>query len=428
MFPDFQYVFNYFFGIDIPGLSIAKTFGFFVAMAFVLGAIVLSKELKRKHEEGLIEPTIAPKKINQPITSGAILLQGLLGFLLGYKIIGLFTDASTASADPMSYIMSSKGHLLAGVIGGLIFGFLKYQEKNKLKGKKEETVNVKTYPHQRVADILIVAAIAGFAGAKIFNAFETWEDFVSNPIESLFSGSGLTFYGGLIVATIALYYYSKKINLSFKHLCDAVAPTLILAYGIGRLGCQFAGDGDWGVYNSAYITQADGQLAKAAPGDFEKLVVQLPEMSREFGNDPTAVPHIYAPANVLPQWMVAQNYPNNVNREGVKLPNFNGHYNTVLPAGVFPTPIYEFFACLLIFGILMAVRKKFKYPMQLFGLYLIFNGLERFLVEKIRVNYKYDWGFIHPSQAEIISTILILIGIYLLLFNPFKRTTKVAGS
>lgn len=423
MFPDFQYIFNYFFGIDLPGLSIAKTFGFFVAIAFILGAFVLNKELKRKNEEGLIEPIITNKKINQPITSGAIALQAFLGFLLGYKIIGLFTDAPIASSDPMGYILSGKGHLLAGIIGAGLFGFLKWQEKNKIKDKKEETIKVKVYPHHRVADILIVAAIAGFAGAKIFNAFETWEDFLNNPVESLLSGSGLTFYGGLIVATIALYFFSKKINLPFKHLCDAVAPTLILAYGIGRLGCQFAGDGDWGVYNSAYITQADGQLAKAAPGDFEKLVVQLPEMSREFNNNPQAVPHIYAPASILPRWMLAQNYPNNVNREGVKLPNFNGHYNTVLPAGVFPTPVYEFFACTLIFGILMAVRKRFKWPMQLFGLYLIFNGIERFLVEKIRVNYKYDWGFIHPSQAEIISTVLVLIGIYLLCFNPFKKAT-----
>jgi phosphatidylglycerol:prolipoprotein diacylglycerol transferase len=50
------------------------------------------------------------------------------------------------------------------------------------------------------------------------------------------------------------------------------------------------------------------------------------------------------------------------------------------------------------------------------------NGAERFLVEKIRVNYKYDWGFIHPTQAEIISFSLILLGISILLFYRDKKS------
>jgi len=57
----------------------------------------------------------------------------------------------------------------------------------------------------------------------------------------------------------------------------------------------------------------------------------------------------------------------------------------------------------------------------MFGLYLVFNGIERFLVETIRVNYKYNWGFIHPSQAEIISTLLVISGLGLLLFYKNKK-------
>ena len=64
----------------------------------------------------------------------------------------------------------------------------------------------------------------------------------------------------------------------------------------------------------------------------------------------------------------------------------------------------------------------------MFGLYLVFAGVERFLVELVRVNYKYDWGFIHPSQAEIISVILFVTGMALLLFyrpkaEAFATTT-----
>jgi phosphatidylglycerol:prolipoprotein diacylglycerol transferase len=67
------------------------------------------------------------------------------------------------------------------------------------------------------------------------------------------------------------------------------------------------------------------------------------------------------------------------------------------------------------------MRKRFAQPLHIFGLYLIVNGLERFFVEKIRVNYKYDWGFIHPTQAEIISSCLVFIGIGILLFYKKKK-------
>ena len=56
----------------------------------------------------------------------------------------------------------------------------------------------------------------------------------------------------------------------------------------------------------------------------------------------------------------------------------------------------------------------------MFGTYLIFVGVERFLVELIRVNYKYNWGFIHPTQAEILSVVLVFIGLGLLLFYKDK--------
>ena len=64
----------------------------------------------------------------------------------------------------------------------------------------------------------------------------------------------------------------------------------------------------------------------------------------------------------------------------------------------------------LIFLFLWSIRKKIKIPGMLFFIYLTLNGIERFFIEKIRVNTKYDiLGGI--TQAEIISSILILTGI-----------------
>jgi prolipoprotein diacylglyceryltransferase len=66
------------------------------------------------------------------------------------------------------------------------------------------------------------------------------------------------------------------------------------------------------------------------------------------------------------------------------------------------------------------LRKRFTRTLQMFGTYLILVGVERFFVELIRVNSKYDWGFIHPTQAEILSVILVITGVCLLLFYRDK--------
>ena len=78
---------------------------------------------------------------------------------------------------------------------------------------------------------------------------------------------------------------------------------------------------------------------------------------------------------------------------------------------------------LLIFAMLWKIRKKITIPGCLFFIYLIFNGLERFLIEKIRVNNEYDiLGGI--TQAEIISFILIITGISAVFYLFFSNKSK----
>lgn len=314
-------------------ICIFKTFGFFVAMAFLAAAQVTILEMKRKERQGLLQPVT--KMIDGKLT--------------------------------------------------------------------------KMMPHQLITEIVFAAAIGGIIGAKIFNALETWNDFIKDPIGSLFSRSGLTFYGGFIVATIVLYYYTKKYKFPFKHLCDATAPAIMLAYGLGRLGCQFSGDGDWGIYNTAYVTETTGNLRVATPADASYI-----------NHIQQGVPGIAVPApSGVPTWIVAMNYPHNVGYEGMNIQGCTGEYCTVLPIAVFPTPIYEFTAGVLLFVLMWAMRKKLKYPLHMFGFYLVLAGVERFLVELIRVNTKYDWGFIKPTQAEILSVALFLCGTALfIIYRP----------
>lgn len=427
MYPDFQYLLQSLFGTEMPQwLSIFKTFGFLVALAFLGAAWALTKELRRKEQEGLLQPETKTVETGKPVSNQEIIISALLGFIGGFKAVGMLTNAAEVAPDPMAYLISMKGSLLGGIAGAALAAYVKYNDKKKQANEKPGTKQVTIWPHQRVAEIAIISAISGIIGAKIFNAFETWDQFIANPIESLISSSGLTFYGGLIVATASLYYYARKHNISFKHLCDAAAPALILAYGIGRLGCQFAGDGDWGIFNSAYVTQPDTKLVQVDKPVFENVVHNNAHYFINNFKSVNEVPNIYAPApSWLPNWMFAMNYPHNVNNEGVPIEGCTGYYCSVLPVGVFPTPLYEAVAGVLLFLFLWSLRRRLKRPLQMFGAYLIVNGLERFLVEKIRVNYKYDWGFIHPTQAEIISFVLILCGAGLLLF--YKGKTKAAS-
>lgn len=273
-------------------------------------------------------------------------------------------------------------------------------------------------PHQRVPDIIVMAAVAGLLGAKIFHNLENWGDFVKDPIGALFSFSGLTFYGGLIVASYVIIRYAIKKNINVWQLIDSAAPSLMLAYGVGRMGCHFSGDGDWGIYNSAYVTDAAGKIVPADPAKFQEMVKASEQFFvRQYGSL-EHIPHaaFTKPAGLsfLPDWLFAYGYPHNVINEGVQMAGCAGKYCSVLPVSVYPTALYEIITCLILFAVLFALRKKVTVPGMLFGIYLIMNGVERFFIEKIRVNTKYDIFGFHPTQAEIISSLMVIGGAVLI--------------
>ena len=293
---------------------------------------------------------------------------------------------------------------------------LKWYEKNKQRLPQPQEKKVRIWPHDRVGDLTIYAFIFGFVGAKIFNSLENWGDFVRDPISSLFSFSGLTFYGGLICAALAIWNYARKHGIGFWHLNDAAAPGLMLAYAVGRIGCQVAGDGDWGILNSAYLTNAAGKTAPANPADFARIVQQYKEVYLPQFGSLDKVPHLAVKApSFLPDWLFAYPYPHNVINDGVRMADCNGPFCNVLPIPVFPTPFYETLVCLGLFFVLWGLRKRLRVPGVLFSIYLILNGIERFFVEKIRVNTKYDKLPFQPTQAELISAGLVIAGVWIYL-------------
>jgi prolipoprotein diacylglyceryltransferase len=425
MYPNLYYAFRDLFGFELKGLRFVNSFGFFVALAFLAAAWILTQELKRKERAGLLPHKEVKITVGYPATVGDLLLNFILGFILGYKIIGLFLSNGPASEDPQAFIFSSQGNWPIGIGLGILFAGLKWWEKNKQKMAKPEERIVRIWPHDRVGDLVIYAAIFGFAGAKIFHNLENWDEFAANPIEALLSFSGLTFYGGLICAALAIWVYARRQKIGFKYLCDSAAPALMLAYAIGRLGCQVSGDGDWGILNSAYITTKDAKVVLADSVGFQRtLELNSRFYLHNFHADSLSEIHhtsVKAPS-WLPDWMVAYNYPHNVVNEGVAIDGCkDNNYCNQLPVPVFPTPFYEAITCFLLFLLLWSLRTKLKVPGTLFAVYLIVNGVERFFVEKIRVNTKYSIFGFHPTQAELISATLVISGILLYVFLSRKK-------
>lgn len=357
------------FGINIP-LPI-QTYGFFFALALLTAAYLYYFEYKRKEKEGKMIPFYVNETIGEAPNAQFVIFNFIFSFLIGYKLIEALIHYKEFVANPQEMILSARGNFIGGLIFAIIVTVSAYWKKNEKKLPKPETVQKELYPHNIVGNMFIIVGVAGIAGAKIFDVLQpqNFKSFLENPISSLLSFSGLTFYGGIIGGFIAGIIFLKKYNINIIHSLDTLAPAAAIGYGIGRIGCQVSGDGCWGMANTA------------------------------------PKPHWL---NIVPNWAWSYDYPNNVLHEVLKSP-------------VFPTPFYETLMMLIIFGVLWAIRKKIQIPGLLFAIYLILSAVERFLIEFIRATHRYNLFGLQLSQAQIISIFLFAIGLALIVLMIVKK-------
>lgn len=380
MYPTISDALRDLFGINIP-LPL-PSFGFFVAISFLLAAYFFTIELKRKEGNGLLKPTIKPVVVGAPASIQDLILNGLFGFVIGFKLPILVLEYSDFVLNPPSYILSTKGIFMGGVIGAAIGVYLRKKEADKTKLPNPKTEMVTMHPYEHVSNMTLIAAVAGILGAKLFHNLENLDELMADPLGALTSFSGLSIYGGLIIGGGAVLFYAVKNGMKWIHVADACAPGLMAAYGMGRVGCQVAGDGDWGMPNDA----------------------PQPEWM-----------------SFLPDWTWAYDYPNNV--LGIDLKEDFAQMGLESITGkAWPTPFYETIMAIIIFAILWSLRKKINVPGIIFSIYLTLNGVERFLIEQIRINPDYHFAGLSFTQAELIAVILFSSGILgMVYFNKNKN-------
>jgi phosphatidylglycerol:prolipoprotein diacylglycerol transferase len=221
------------------------------------------------------------------------------------------------------------------------------------------------YNTELASTIVFAAAIGGLLGARLLFIVEEWDNFLAAPMNYILTGAGFTWYGGFLGGVIAVSWVIKKNQIPWLVGADIAAPALALAYGVGRIGCHVAGDGDWGK-----VTDVPWAVA------YTRAIIGWADPN-------TGIP-----------------YP-----PGVR---------------VHPTPIYEFIGGVIVFGILWSLRKRNYAPGTIAWLYLILGGIARFVVEFWRINPSLAFGL---SEAQWFSLILMILGFILLVIRGVGNST-----
>ena len=95
-------------------------------------------------------------------------------------------------------------------------------------------------------EVVFAALIGGLVGARGYYIIQNYDLVKHDLLGSIFSGSGLVWYGGAIGGAIGVLLWAWRRRMNLLELVDLTSPALAIGYAIGRIGCQLSGDGDYG--------------------------------------------------------------------------------------------------------------------------------------------------------------------------------------
>jgi len=182
----------------------------------------------------------------------------------------------------------------------------------------------KGYDESLGSSVVTWAVVGGLLGARLWIIVDAWHEFLADPVKLLFSSGGFVWYGGLVGGALGASLVFRRNGVPWFRGADCIAPGLAVGQAIGRIGCQLAGDGDWG--------------------------------------RPTTLPWGMA----YPYAVVGWNEPPGV--------------------VVHPTPVYETIAYLLVFAFLWRRRHEPAPDGTQLAWYLVLACSARFVIEFVRVN------------------------------------------
>jgi len=242
------------------------------------------------------------------------------------------------------------GYGIMMMVGFLVGGWL-IQKELRRRGLREEYS----------ADIVVAAVIGGILGAKL------WYVALTQDMDSLLSRGGLVWYGGFLGGAVAVILNGWRLGVPVRWTMHLAAPALAAAYALGRVGCFLVND-DYGRPTSLpWGMKFPEGLPPSTAGNLQTL----------FG--------VEIPAGISPDTVLA----------------------------VHPTQLYEAGIMLAAFFVLWSWRKSGRPVGWLFGVYLVWAGIERFLIEFVRAK---DDRFLGAfTIAQLTSLVLVVIGVLLLM-------------
>lgn len=223
----------------------------------------------------------------------------------------------------------------------------------------------------KISDMCFYLVMVCILGARLYYCIFNFKDYTNIiDIFKIWEG-GLAIHGGIIAGIIFIYFYTRKHDISLLDVLDVFAPALVLGQAIGR----------WGNF---FNQEAFGPL-----------------LDKVNPTNPAFLQSLH-----IPEFIINGMY-------------IDDPFKVAIPGYYHPTFLYESLGCLLIFIIIMIIRNiKTIKPGQVASIYFIGYGILRFLIESLRQD---SLMFFNLKAAQLVSIIMILVGIVLFILPYIKR-------